>query len=70
MLQSFEALRLRLKRVTRYLLLAPAKSAANGFWQMVLVVLGDIRERQKAPMKVGAFLFLRAACAARLSLLA
>jgi len=38
MLQSFEALQLRLKSVAHYPLSAPAESAANGFWQIVSVV--------------------------------
>ena len=44
-LQSFEALRLRLKRVTRYPLLASAESAANGFWQIVLIVYPERQRR-------------------------
>ena len=60
MLQSFEALRLRLKRVTRYPLLAPAESAADGFWQIVLVVFDEIPKRPRAPMKVGALFFFLA----------
>jgi len=59
MLQSFEALPLRRKRVTRFPFSALAENAANGFWQIVLVVFNEIPKRQRAPMKVGAlFLFL------------
>ena len=66
MLQSFEALPLRRKRVTRFPFSAPAENAANGFWQIVLVVSNEIPKRPRAPTKVGALFFCVPILAGRL----